>query len=349
MRSLTRAWVLCFGLALASQAAGAQGTGGVTGLVSDSTGRPLADVLVFVDQGAAAVLTDPAGLFALNGLTLERHVLGYRRAGYAPRTFALDLSTGDAFREVAPVVLRPGPEPTASLTGRVTEGDGGPGLAGATVELNGRVVATTDSTGAFAATGSAVAWGPNDLVVRHNAFADRSVNDRIWISNPSETFDLEVALDVQPIVLAAVDVSVESRVLAAEGFYERREELGGAGTFLTRVEIADMNPRRLEDVIRRALNGAGISRSIRQREASRFEPAQSFGNASDGEPCIPVFYVNGLRMGDVWAPVGVSSGLDQLVHLEDVEGIEIYETISGLPAKYSPIGSTCGVILIWTS
>jgi hypothetical protein len=63
----------------------------------------------------------------------------------------------------------------------------------------------------------------------------------------------------------------------------------------------------------------------------------------------PVFFLNGLRMGELDAPAWPSSGLDQLVQPEEVEGIEIYETISGLPAKYSPVGSVCGVILICAS
>jgi hypothetical protein len=77
--------------------------------------------------------------------------------------------------------------------------------------------------------------------------------------------------------------------------------------------------------------------------------AATFGNAEDGRPCLPISYLNGLRMGDVYSTeVGLSSGLDQLVHPDDIEGIEIYESISRMPAEYAPVGSVCGVILIWT-
>jgi hypothetical protein len=64
-------------LAVVPHAASGQATGAVVGLVTDSTGQALSDVLVFVDDGAATALTDTLGLFALSGLSLERHALGY--------------------------------------------------------------------------------------------------------------------------------------------------------------------------------------------------------------------------------------------------------------------------------
>jgi hypothetical protein len=320
---------------------GAQANGTVVGLVTDSEGRPLSNVLVFVDDGAAATLTDSLGMFALSGLTAERHALGYRSGGYAPRSFALELSPGVNFRDVGTVVLQPGPEPNAGLTGRVTEGEDGPGLAGATVALNGRVVAVTDSTGAFSAPGSAVLWGTNELTIEHRAFSDRTVRDRVWVSNPSETFDFVVALGIVPVPVPGVDVPVISQRLADEGFYERREQYRSA-TFITREEILERNPRTMEDLYKRALNGAGMSRS--NRSATGADPrtgaptaATTFGRAEDGRPCVPLFFLNGLRLGN--APS---------LNPEDVEAVEIYESIARIPAQFSPVGAVCGVIVIWT-
>jgi hypothetical protein len=332
---------------------GAQETGAVVGLVRDSNGQPVPDVLVFTLDGAAATLTDELGLWGLFALPLERQVLGYRKAGYAPRSYDLDLSTGDDYRDLGAVVLEPGAEPTATFVGSVTDGQGGPGLAGATVELNGRVVTETDSLGAFTLSSSPVAWGTNELTVRHRAFSDRSVSDRIWVSNVSETFDFVVAMGVEPVALPGIDVGVQSRVLAANGFYDRSERIR-SGVFLTRDEIARRNPVRMEDLLRGAL-GAGLSRSMRQTGTSP-DPqtgapvaASSFGRAEDGRPCLTIFYLNGLRMGEVDAPTGIGSGIDQLVHPDEVEGIEIYESVAQLPARFSPVGSVCGVILIWTA
>jgi hypothetical protein len=333
-------------MALAVHAVEAQVTGAVVGLVTDSTGRALPDVLVFVDDGAMTAVTDTLGLFALTGLSLERHVLGYRRGGYTPRSFALDLSTGTEFLDVGTVVLGPGPEPTASLSGLVTEGEGGRGLRGATVALNGHVVAVTDSTGAFSAPSSVVVWGTNELTVEHRAFSDRTVSDRIWISNSDETLDLVVALDVVPVALPGLEVGVLSQRLASEGFYERRQQYESA-TFLTREEIMERNPRRTDDLLRGALNGSGMSRIVRPINPTRAPgggntPAQNFSRADDGKPCLPIFYLNGVRMGEF------PDGLDRYVHPDEIEGIEIYESIARMPPQYAPVGSVCGVLLIWT-
>jgi hypothetical protein len=362
---------LCCILSLPATAA-AQETAAVVGLVTDADGRPLPEVLVFIDDGTAATLTDELGLYGLFALPLERHVIAYRRAGFAPRSFDLDLTTGGDYRDLGSLALEPGAEPTATFVGRVTDGQGGPGLAGATVELNGRVLAETDSTGAFAIAGNPVVWGANELTVRHRAFSDREVTDRVWVANETETFDFVVAMGVDPIPLPGVDVAVQSRVLAAAGFYERQEEHASA-VFITREQIVDRNPTRMEDLFRGVL-GAGMSRSMRQTgggvdAAGAPTASRSFGNAQDGTPCMPVFYLDGLLLGDLVEPGsstnqlngdglrsndplamrgGVGSELDRLVHPDDVEGVEVYESISDVPARFSPIGAVCGVIVIWT-
>jgi len=351
----------------------AQETAAVVGLVTDADGQPLQGVLVFVGDGTAATLTDELGLYGLFALPLERHVIGYRRAGFEPRSFDLDLTRGDDYRDLGAVTLEPGAEPTATFVGRVTDGQDGPGLAGATVEVNGRVVAQTDSTGTFRVAGNPVEWGSNELIIRHRAFSDRSVTDRVWVANEDEMFDFVVAMGVDPIALPGVDVEVQSRVLAAAGFYEREEQHESA-VFMTREQIADRSPSRMEDLFRGVL-GAGMSRSMRQTgvttRADNGMPAaaSSFGSAQDGTPCMPIFYLNGLRMGDLMPPGGssnpidqggsrsndaltqrggIGSELDRLVHPDEVEGIEVYESISDMPAQYSTVGSVCGVILIWT-
>ena len=40
--------------------------------------------------------------------------------------------------------------------------------------------------------------------------------------------------------------------------------------------------------------------------------------------------------------------LNQILGPEDIEGLEIYETVGSLPARFSPVGAACGVIIIWT-
>jgi hypothetical protein len=57
-----------------------------------------------------------------------------------------------------------------------------------------------------------------------------------------------------------------------------------------------------------------------------------------------------VNQGDAVADQGssIARQLDQLVSPEEIEGIEIYESIARMPAEYAPVGSVCGVVLIWT-
>jgi hypothetical protein len=367
MRGLFSALFVLF---LMASPVDAQETAAVVGRVTDSGGQPLSGVLVFVGDGTAATLSDELGLYGLFALPREPHVIGYRKAGFAARSFDLDLASGDDYRDLGSVSLDPGVEPTATFVGRVTDGQGGPGLPGATVELNGSVVAETDSTGAFTVAGSPVVWGANEVVIRHRSFSDREVTDRVWVANEIETFDFVVAMGVDPVPLPGIDVSVQSQVLAAAGFYERQEEHGSA-VFMTREQIAERNPTRMEDLFRGVL-GSGLSRSMRQSGATTSasgtpQAARSFGNAEDGRPCLPMFYLDGLWMGDLQDrgtnpldqdglrsndPLAMSGGwwsqLDQLVHPDNLEGVEVYESVSDLPARFSQTGSACGVVLLWT-
>ena len=99
---------LCFVVVLAAlTSAGpavAQGAGAVSGLVSDSEGRPLAGVSVSVGRGPVAV-TDSAGRYTVMGLAVgeyeaSAYTLGGGRADYygvvvsAGQTSAVDFSLG---------------------------------------------------------------------------------------------------------------------------------------------------------------------------------------------------------------------------------------------------------------
>src|SRR5262245_24628164 len=94
---------VCCLFAVLPTAGAAQETAAVVGLVTDAGGQPLPDVLVFIGDGTAATLTDELGLFGLFALPLERQVIGYRKAGFAPRSFDLDLTSGEDYRDLGAV------------------------------------------------------------------------------------------------------------------------------------------------------------------------------------------------------------------------------------------------------
>lgn len=69
-----------------------------------------------------------------------------------------------------------------------------------------------------------------------------------------------------------------------------------------------------------------------------------------GEPnaCQPLFYLDGTLVSS-GMPNGRSGTLiNDLVHPEDIEAIEVYSNVSRIPPQYNGSSSACGVVLIWT-
>ncbi len=74
------------------------------GVVVDSAGRPMRDVVVEVVTAMVEAKTDSAGRFTIRDLAPRRHFIRVRRVGYAPTFAAVDLSDGTAKR--ARIVMR---------------------------------------------------------------------------------------------------------------------------------------------------------------------------------------------------------------------------------------------------
>jgi hypothetical protein len=328
-------WVLVVALLGAPSAAFAQEST-VTGAVLDTLSMPITGVLVFVDDGQPFARTDSLGMFRLEGVSRGQHRLGYRAAGYAPRSFNLELMPGDVELDLGGVVLRPGTPPTATLTGTVTEQVGGQPLAGATVEVNGRIVAESDSTGSFEAQAIDILWGPNVVRVTHRAFEEAQTTDEFFIANPAETVELMVSLDVAPIALPGVTIEaapVLSPKLQQRGFYERMES-NSNGVFWTSVQIIERDPDDWDDLLR----GVRFSRT---RAATTFGRARTGVCGGPDPEAQPIAFLDG-------AHVGYLDVLVESVRPENIEGLEIYRSIAGLPVEFNIMGAECGVVVVWT-
>src|SRR4051794_5275161 len=83
--NLSRRWLLTarvFALLTAPCLAGAQGTGIISGTVTDSAGAPLASARVSVDGTSIATGTNALGRFTLAGVTSGAHTVRARVLGY---------------------------------------------------------------------------------------------------------------------------------------------------------------------------------------------------------------------------------------------------------------------------
>ena len=310
----------------------------VTGTVIDYANQPISDVLVFLDGGINPVVTGAVGAFRLEVDRQGEHVLNFRKSGFAPRTFRLPTPQGDEVRQdVGVIQLEPGLAPTGTVAGRVVEAVGGQPVAGALVAVNGNTVAVTSADGVFNVDRVPLAWGPNQLHVRHLSYAD--VTDDIWVANTEDVLAYDVMLVPVPVAVVPEVVVEVDRTLMVYGrmrpFYQRRNR--GQGDFFTREEIEQKNPRELTDVF------FGVP-GIIMREVGLTGMQITFQRGARGfrDSCEnPAFYLDGaLVQGGIY--------VNQLVNIESVEAIEVYQGVAEIPLEFMSARETCGVIVIWT-
>ena len=187
----------------------------VTGTVVDSANQPISGVLVFMD-GVSPVLTGAVGAFRLEIDRLGTYVLSLRKAGFAPRTFRLPITRNEgADREVGVIMLEPGPDPTGTVSGRVTDRIRGEPVRNALVEVNGNMVAVTNADGTFNVLQVPLAWGPNQFHVSRLSYTDAT--SELWLVNPDDWFALDVALIPVPVGVLPEIVVEADRTLMVYG------------------------------------------------------------------------------------------------------------------------------------
>ena len=326
-------------------------TGALTGTVVDSANQPVGEVLVFVDEGPNSTTTGTVGAFRLEDVPAGTHLLNFRKAGFAPRSFNLALSPNEDRRDVGVIVLEAGPDPTATFTGTVTDGVSGRPIAGAVVELNGDVVTRTADNGVFLLWEVPISWGSNELNVGHIAFSDLA--GEFWIVNPSETLDFSATLDPLPIEVGGVVAEVArtpSVPVRLQRFYDRLER--GIGQYVTREEIEARDPPAITDVLR-GVSGVTVAEGPYGREIYFRRRTITFrpGAARDQDPecASPLIFLDGSFVGGGGRPSFSNYiNLDDLVDPDNLEGIEIYDGPARMPAQFNRTGSGCGVISLWT-
>ncbi len=305
-----------FAACLSSSVLGQEKISTVTGTVVDSENQPVSGVLVFVDEGPGSAATGALGAFQLEGVTAGTRLLNFRRAGFAPRTLDLELAPNE---DVGDVVLEEGPDPTATLIGRITDGISGEPLGNAVVKLNGDVVALTDGNGDFLLSEVPIAWGSNEFEVGRFAFLAQVA--QFWIVNPDETVDFSAELDPVPIGLSGVVATL----LGAGGGPATEVAEHGGRDFIPRAELEEYRGESAYSTIN----------LIRRRWV---RPQRSFNTAFGRDPVYARVVIDGSsrrQLGDLRSM--------------NVDGIENMRYMSAIDAttKYGT-GFSGGVIEVTT-
>jgi hypothetical protein len=209
------------------------------------------------------------------------------------------------------------------LVGRVVDHDNGKPLPGAQVILRDTEMnALTDGQGYFEIT--AIPPGLHAIDVDLLGYEKRSAPLRVL---PAQTLEAEIRMSTKPIELPPLEVSIRSPRLEDAGFYQRRDEFGRQGRFITRDIIERRNPQVLSDLL---YNQPGIRVDYIGAGQRRV-----FVNRNQG--CQPMFYIDGA--------LGDNRDVD-VVRPETIEGVEIYIG-ANLPIQYKGM-TDCGVIAVWT-
>lgn len=240
------------------------------------------------------------------------------------------------------VLLAANPAAAQEIHGIVLEDDTGSPIAGVTVELLRRdsVVrarAVTNASGWFEVTAST-----NDrflLRVTHPLY--RTIEDVPMTLNKLELVNVTVRMGRATIPLEPLVVAGRSRN-PITGF--RARAAGGVGRYIRRAEIERRRPNRPMDLFKLE-SGVRLERVTVQ--GVTFDALLMQGYR--GTTCVPTLYMDGMALP---AAVGTSAvSLDDVVTVEDIEGVEIYRTGLRAPMElHVPFDALndCGVIAVWT-
>jgi hypothetical protein len=142
---------------------------------------------------------------------------------------------------------------------------------------------------------------------------------------------MELSLVLRAAVVDITPVIVEERVDHSQGrlreFYEHKRA-SRLGLFLERKEIE-----------RRAVSY--ISELLRSMRGVQVTAQGGVGNRVRIRGCRPVVWLNGLRVPD--------AEVDEVAYPADVEAIEVYLSMAGMPARLVDQTGKCGAVAIWTS
>lgn len=216
----------------------------------------------------------------------------------------------------------------------------------------------TDSTGGFLFDDVR----PGSYRLRTSRVGYRESRGALHLSADS-VVQLELKMAVARVALEPVTVVARSRRNVSpvlEGFYGRLER--GQGHFVTREEIEARRPGRVTDMLR------GTS-SLTSSSSRGGVGSGTLSRGSNGERCTVVVFVDGMLIsqpsmsgtvvgggGGGRTRVGRGGGggpredqsIDDYVHPNDVQGIEIYRGESDTPAEFITRWVSCGTIVIWT-
>lgn len=246
----------------------------------------------------------------------------------------------------SPAGAQAGP-PGAVIRGQVVDHTGRP-VSDVVSELIGTEHrAVSDVDGRFIIGGIPV--GRHRLVVRHVGFVSQSLNANI--TGP-DTIETRLTLHSAPTILdTVVSVAPVSERMRLNGFEEHRKL--GLGRFFTESDLARFPGSLMSTVLRNqvpralfVLRGRCGGRSIASKVGASIGTRGVIGECLMQDACYFQVFVDGQRIYAYNNRMADPPDIDAFL-LNQLAGVEIYQSAAVTPARYSSTGSPCGTIVLW--
>jgi hypothetical protein len=202
------------------------------------------------------------------------------------------------------------------------------GFVGMYTESGDSVTSTiTNETGRFEVTSPL----PGNFLLLAAALGHRETTVGVFELGEGGELTVEFRIPVEALTLEGLLVQADrvaqvdqQPALVMNGFSRRMQH--GLGRFLTPADIESSPATRISDLFVGMLGVVLLDDRLQMRTTQGY--------------CAARIYVDGLP-----APF---MELDNVVTLEVVEAIEVYQRATEVPLQYGGTGAFCGVILFWT-
>ena len=316
----------------------------ISGTVVDAISRrPIEGVVVQINYMGYVIETNIAGRFTLLNIPVGNYQLSLSHPAYHPTVGDFAIMRSGEFETAMDPVVHGEDELMTGIVGVVSDEQGGGPVNGASVRLRaGEQGTRTDARGRFAL--DELTPGLNIVEFTQLGYATRTETIEVI---PGRVTNVRLSLSADPVQLDPIEVTVERREIALQdaGYYNRLDE--GFGEFIDRAEIESRAPPEMSDIFSR-IPGVELyadpDNPIEKYIVLRGGRQSSLSAGPYGR-CFPRVVLDGLtinRGGDEPA------ALDRMLDPAAIAGVEVFPTAAGVPAQYGGVGSSCGLILIWT-
>ncbi|HVX39865.1 MAG TPA: carboxypeptidase regulatory-like domain-containing protein [Gemmatimonadaceae bacterium] len=226
---------------------------------------------------------------------------------------------------VSRIEIQP-PPATSVLAGDVRDSLGHP-IAYANVFVDGGGATTANESGRFRL--ADVPTGTTRFIVRRMGYGQL----RFSMQMPADS-TVVVTIHLHQVVPRLREVTVEEKMLSMSlfkaGFYDRQKS--GVGYFLLPVDIRDIAPRHIEDLL---VGIPGVS--VLNTDGK----AVAYGLSPSGY-CRMSVVLDGHRYQ-------LKGQNELLIDPRDVKALEVYARPTEVPGEFhDPDNPLCGVIVLWT-